>query len=257
MMRSSVVRCLMMSLLALVSGCTEAHDVLGEPRDAADAGAEPAAESGVLCQRVAAVQCEGEQRCCSTPPRSRERCESELAQACAQSLYLDRIAERAETGFDASAAERIFSEFAQRTARCDPSVLRWVSSAQGLRGIFRGTRGAGESCDPAGGLTSDPAELAVALTTCRVDDGLACVASGLLGGWTCAAKQATGGACLTDDNCQPADVCDNYSQPMAGNCVERLPLEAECELAAECDSLQCSDGWCSEALPEAVYCTAQ
>lgn len=237
--------------------CTQSHEVGGDiARVLVDAAVPvpPADDSGPLCSRVAAVQCEGEQRCCGRTTRSRERCQAELAQACADNAFLDQIAANPASGYDARASDRAFTELARRTALCDPSVPQWAATDQGLRSMFRGTLSNAESCNPADGLT-DLAGVATALTTCRTEEGLACLpSSGLFGTFSCAPKQAIGELCLTDDNCQSVDVCDNFGEPVVGNCAARLPLGAACENSAQCVSLHCDDAVCAEITVDRVYC---
>lgn len=237
------------TLLALFASCAVSHDLVPQ-----DAGEAPAAPSGGWCSRIAAIQCDGEQRCCDSELRSRERCERELAEACEAEVYLDQIAMRPESGFDPVVAERALADLARRVARCDPSAAAWAASTEGLRGMFRGTRGKDERCNPTGGFTSDPALIAAALATCRSADDLACLPQdGLIGEWRCTPKRANGQSCLTDDNCRAKDACSNFGQAQLGTCVARLPLGAACEQAAQCASLQC-DGSCSEPDVQAVYC---
>jgi hypothetical protein len=207
-----------------------------------------------LCARFAALQCDAEQRCCSTKARSLERCESDLIQSCAQSLYFDQIAADSKTGFDSTVAERVLRELEQRTADCDPGVLKWLSSEQGLRGIFKGTLQEGQSCSPAGGASGNPGVVAAALSSCRQADGLACLPQSLIGDWTCSRKQATGQSCVTDDNCADGGACNNFSQPSLGTCIERRPLGAACTQAAECESLDCDGEVCREPTVDFVYC---
>jgi hypothetical protein len=246
--------------LAVAGGCTQSHDVTravdpdaGEHLDA-DRGPQDAPADNALCARFAALQCDAEQRCCSSKARSLERCESELVQSCTQSLYFDQIASDPKTALDPEAADRVLRELGERTVDCDPGVLQWLSSDRGLRGIFKGTLRAGESCYPPGGASGNAGVVAAALSSCRQADGLACLPKSLLGDWTCAPKQSTGQSCVTDDNCADNGACNNFSQPALGTCVERLPLGAACTQAAECESLDCEAEVCSEPSVDFVYC---
>jgi hypothetical protein len=251
---------LTVSFLALVSGCTKSHDVsylvdpdAGEHLDA-DRGPQEVPEDHGLCARFAAIQCAAEQRCCSSTARTLERCESDLIRNCTQTLYFDQIASDPKTGFDADAAERVLRDLDDRTADCDPGVLKWISSQSGLRTIFKGTLRQGESCYPAGGATGNAGVVAAALSSCNQADGLACLPQSLLGAWTCAPKQSTGQSCLTDDNCADDGACNNFSQPALGTCVARQPLGAACTQAAECESLYCEAEVCTEPNADFVYC---
>jgi hypothetical protein len=258
--RRPVAPLLTVIFLALVSGCSKSHDVshivdpdAGESVDA-DHGPQEVPEDHGLCTRFAAIQCDAEQRCCSTKARSLERCESDLVQSCAQTLHFDQIASDSKAGFDADVAERVLRELGDRTADCDPSVLQWISSASGVRSIFVGTLPQGQSCYPAGGATGNPGVVAAALSSCSQADGLACLPQSLLGAWTCAPKQSAGQPCVTDDNCANNGACNNFSQPSLGTCVARLPLGAACTQQAECESLYCDGDVCSEPSADFVYC---
>lgn len=239
--------------VGLLVGCAKSHDVSHSiDRDGGDPDV-PSIQVGPLCTRLAEIDCEAEQQCCGKVSRSRQSCQNELAQSCAQSLFLDQLAEDGSTAFNAEAAERAFGELEERASRCDVSVLRWLPSAEGLRALFDGTRGAGESCKPVGGVTGSTESVAAALSACSHAEGLACLPQGLLGEWTCAAKQPTGEPCITDDNCADGGACDNFEQPALGVCVERLPLGAACEFDGECESLVCDDV-CREPDVDTVYC---
>jgi hypothetical protein len=254
--------------LTLFTCCTQSHDVrIPRDRDAGDAASvvedasdppEDATDTpgDGLCARFAAIQCAAEQRCCSAPTRSVERCESDLTQSCAQTAYLDQIATSAQSGFDASTAERVFSEFEQRTTSCDPSIAGWILGDEGLRGAFGGTLALDQSCSPAGGVTGERGVVAAALSACRHADGLACLPRSLIGEWNCAPKQAAGESCITDDNCESNAACNNFSQPALGSCVARLPLGAACTDSNECESLYCDAQSCTTADVQAVYCPA-
>lgn len=249
--------------LVLFVGCAKSHDVSPlADRDADGRSAEdgevlqPPVGNG-LCARLAEIDCEAEQRCCSKVTRTRQSCQNTLMQSCAQTLYLDAISAQAPSAFDSSAAEAAFLELADRVSRCEVDVLRWLPSETGLRSIFKGTLRAGESCNPVGGVTGSPSGVAAALSSCVHADGLACLPQGLLGAWTCAPKQATGQPCITEDNCADNGACNNFDQPALGVCVERLPLGAVCAFGAECESLYCKSEVCAEPDMDGVYCLMQ
>jgi hypothetical protein len=266
-----VQRQLVVCLVLLSVSCSSSH-VVANP-DAGDAGesmspgdadsgpvtpATPA--SGPLCARLSEILCNAEQRCCPTTTRTLERCRADLDQSCAQNLYLDDIASSPQTGFDAdanaSAVDTAFSTLEQLTLRCDVSITSWAVSDSGLRSIFPGTLERDQSCSPMGGASAAPGIVAGALSSCRHADGLACLPKSLLGSWSCAPKQATGGSCLTDDNCQNDSTCDNNGQPALGTCTARLPLGAACSTTNQCASLTCSGQRCAEADVQSVYCPA-
>lgn len=257
MMRRAALSRLVVSFVTLLCCCTKSHDVdvPGGGASEADAGASaPPGGGNPLCARLAAIQCAGEQRCCSDSTRSVERCESDRTQSCAQTAYLDQIARSPLSGFDASALERAFIELEQRTMRCDPTIADWVLSDTGLRGAFNGTLGSGSNCNPAGGVTGDPGTVAASLSACRRADELACLPLSLLGNWSCAPRQPIGGSCLTDVNCDDNAACNNFSEPALGSCVARLPLGAACTAPTACASLNCAGEVCAEPDAAGVYC---
>lgn len=257
MTRQLALSRLVVGLLTLLSGCTKSHDVrIGVETDASDPMGDASNTHGVLCTRLAEIQCAGEERCCSAPTRTVSRCVSDLIQSCEQDAYLDQIALSPLSGFDASAAELAFTEFEERTMRCDPSIAAWGLSDQGLRGAFRGTLGLNSGCSPVGGVTGDRGVVAASLSACLHAEGLACLPQSLLGAWTCAPKQALGKSCLTDDNCETSAACNNFSQAALGSCVARLPLEAACAYSNECESLYCDGQSCAVADVQVVYCPA-
>jgi hypothetical protein len=247
--------------LGLLVGCAKSHDVSHLDRDADERpnedGDAPLAPDNGLCARLAEIDCDAEQRCCSKVTRTSRSCQNELRQNCAQTLYLDDIAAEAQSAFDSAAAESAFLELADRASRCDVSVLRWLPSEKGLRSIFRGALQTGQGCNPAGGVTGSPGGVAAALSSCVHADDLACLPQGLLGEWTCAPKQATGQPCITEDNCADNGACNNFDQPSLGVCVERLPLGAACAFGAECESLYCKSEECREPDMDGVYCLKQ
>jgi hypothetical protein len=262
-MRRAALFRLFAGFVTLFTCCARSHEVgIGGARDAGGGVSVMGDASGPqmdpteygLCARFAAIQCAAEERCCSAPTRSADRCVSDQTQNCAQTVYLDQIAMSPVSGFDANAVEAVFTELEQRTERCDLSVATWALSDEGLRGLFRGTLMLDQSCSPVGGVSGERGVVAAALSSCRHADGLACLPRSLIGAWNCAPKQPAGQTCITDDNCERTAACNNFSQPGLGNCVTRMPLGAACTVGSQCESFYCDGKSCATADVQAVYC---
>ena len=210
-------------------------------------------QPGMLCARLAVIQCAAEAHCCFAPGRSVEACESEVRSTCNDELYLDTIAANAITGFDAAAAATAYAELESRSAACDLDIAAWGLTA--LRGILKGTYNPNQSCKPPGAsaINNKPAQ-AAALASCKQIEQYACLPMSLLGDWTCAAKNASGGNCVTDDNCQAGLYCRNPNMQLLGKCAARLALGTTCTNGTECSSLYCKAGKCVAAEQQVAFC---
>lgn len=209
-------------------------------------------QPGGLCARLAAIQCAAEAHCCFAPGRSVEACESEIRGNCNDELFLDAIAMDAVTGFDAAAAAAAYTELERRSSECDLGIGQWGLTA--LRGILKGTLAANRSCKPPGAASvTDKRAQAKALASCTNITEYACLPMSLLGDWTCAPKNDSGGNCATEDNCRSGLYCRNPNMQI-GRCTARLALGATCAQGTDCSSLYCKGGKCVEAAQQAVFC---
>jgi len=210
-------------------------------------------QPGMLCARLAVIQCAAEAHCCFAPGRTVEACESEIRDTCNDELFLDTIAANAITGFDAAAAAAAYMELENRSAACDLGIASWGLTA--LRGILKGTYNANQSCKPRGAsaINDKPAQ-AAALASCKQVEEYACLPMSLLGDWTCAPKNASGGNCVTDDNCRADLYCRNPSMQLLGKCANKLALGATCATGTECSSLYCKRGKCVTAEQQVAFC---
>lgn len=229
----------------------------GEPFDAGSASDRNMVTAGEICDRLATIQCAGEQHCCSNPGRTFEDCQSKASKSCKNNLHLDEVAQDPVSGFDEVAASEAFEELEQRAADCDPGVAEWAVSAAGFVAAFKGTVAEGGSCTPAGGVASlspgDPAQLA-ALASCADSSNVVCLPS--LGVWSCTRRAMVGGVCVFDGNCQDGLYCADSGFVM-DSCAERLPVGAKCSSANECGSFICKGGKCAGPTAENAYCLAQ
>jgi len=246
--------------------CTTAHDVANadaaayEPEDPggqAGAAARPLEadmQPHALCERLARLQCEAEQRCCEAPGRDLETCQTIYRDECEQSVHLDQVAANSRSGFDKSAAEETFARLERELEACSPDIARWSASRLGLRSIFKGTAAEGESCKPEQFLSLDRALQAAALVSCRDPETTACLPISLLGEWTCVPKSAVSANCLTDDNCEEDAFCSNPQQDPLGRCELRAPEGSVCADAAQCATLFCRSGECVRPSVQEAYC---
>ncbi|HET8932703.1 MAG TPA: hypothetical protein VFN67_04645 [Polyangiales bacterium] len=221
-----------------------------------DAGSDPnrnQVRPGNLCARLATIQCAAEAHCCFAPGRSVEACENDIRTTCANELFLDQIAMDAITGFDAAAAAAAYTELERRSSECDLGIGEW--GLQALRGILKGTLAPGRSCKPPGASSvTDKRAQAAALASCTNIDEYACLPMSLLGDWTCATKNDSGGNCVTEDNCRAGRYCRNPNMQPLGKCAQRLALGASCGAGADCASLYCKGGKCVAVEQQVVFC---
>lgn len=210
-------------------------------------------QPGMLCPRLAVIQCAAEAHCCFAPGRTVEACESEIRDTCNDELFLDTIAANAITGFDPAAAAAAYMELESRSAACDLGIAAWGLTA--LRGILKGAYNPNQSCKPPGtsAINDKPAQ-AAALASCKQLEEYACLPMSLLGDWTCAPKSASGGNCVTDDNCKPDLYCRNPNMQLLGKCAAKLALGATCTSGTECSSLYCKTGKCVDAEQQVAFC---
>lgn len=210
-------------------------------------------QPGALCARLAVIQCAAEAHCCLAPGRSVEACESEIRSTCTDELFLDVIAMDPITGFDAEAAAAAYTELERRSSECDLDIGQWGLGA--LRGILKGTLAANRSCKPPGAASvTDKRAQARALASCANITEYACLPMSLLGDWTCAPKNDSGGNCVTEDNCRTGLYCRNPNMQPLGRCAPRLELGATCTSGTDCSSLYCKGSKCVAAEQQVVFC---
>ncbi|MEY4579303.1 MAG: hypothetical protein RL701_4006 [Pseudomonadota bacterium] len=154
------------------------------------------------------------------------------------------------TGWNPDAAFEAFTDFEDRSKRCDVGIGDWVLSRQGFRRVLEGTHHLGDSCMF---TAPTPVEQAAAMASCIHEEGAACLPDSLLNGYVCAARNATDGKCWTEDNCQPGLYC-NKPRVTAGTCAARLQLDAKCDAGSDCASLYCKGGVCVTATIDIAYC---
>jgi hypothetical protein len=221
-----------------------------------DAGSAPDrnhVQPGAVCARLAEIQCAGEATCCDAPARDLSTCQGDLEQSCMTNLLLDDISASDAVGFDPDVASTAFSELEHRASMCDPSVAAWAASTDGFLSSFSGTRVKGESCKPDGGLSASASALTIALVSCQLAAGVACLPSD--SGWTCEPRMGPGSRCFIDLNCGDGLFCANPTTKFDGMCQERMAEGATCRGATECVSFICKDGKCAaENDIQAAYC---
>jgi hypothetical protein len=207
---------------------------------------------GEICERLATIQCAGEQFCCDNPGRNVDACKNELQNAC-EDEFVDDVAANPDTAFDADQAAVVFTELERLASQCDPTIAAYGESLEGLRSIFAGTVESGGNCRPSNVLSMQ--QSTAAGLSCTNYESQACVPS--LSDWTCTPHAPAGGHCFTDLNCQPGLYCPNPSGNLSGaDCVQRRGEGMSCELDNECMSLFCRGGRCVPADVQTAYCLA-
>ena len=247
-----------------VTGCGNGGDS-GRTRSGTlpfDAGSAPDRNmvvAGQICERLATIQCAGEQHCCSNPGRDFDACKMSTKKSCSNNLHLDEVAQKPITAFDEAGASAAFEELEARASMCDPEVAQWAVSSSGFLMAFRGTRAEAEACTPttspgAGQLLNpnDPDQLA-ALASCT--DGAHVVCLPALGPWICTQRAAAGGNCIFDGNCQDGLYCAD-SGFVNDVCTKRKADGDTCTSANQCSSYICKGGKCAEPTGENAYCLA-
>lgn len=197
-----------------------------------------------VCESLAEAYCDAEARCCGAPdPSRRERCASWIASRCAGWVAL---ADDARTAYDGALARAVLDEALARIDACDPSLVPFLSSVEGLPAALEGTVEPGEAC--ASG--AEPAT--VALHACREQHACVRIAPSR---WNCLAPMARGGTCRLDRDCAEGLFCDTDAPgEVDGTCEPKRPEGGECARAAECSSALCVDGDCVALTQTNAYC---
>ena len=219
-----------------------------------DAGSDPNrnnVEAGALCTRLAQIQCAGEEYCCEDPGRDRAACESAMRDSCINDAYLDAISGNTITAFEPGTASATFSELERLASVCDPNIVSFSISRDGLMSMFRGTAASGASCFPA---NTDPAIAAAKLASCTDITSVACLPTSVLS-WKCTERGGAGAPCFTDVNCVDGLYCPNDELEIGKTqCTPRKPLGAQCRWGNECESLFCEAGSCVPPSQRNAYC---
>lgn len=202
--------------------------MVGMPIGGFDAGTDPgrnAVTPGMICDRLASIQCAGEAACCSNPGRDFASCKQTMMAGCSSQYMADSIAGQPAAGFDAAQAQMVFAHFEDLASQCDSSIAAFAESPQGLRSVFKGTVAPMKSCRPAS--VTDMAMAGGALAACTNGDSYACMPS--LVTWICNPRAAAGGQCFTDINCKQGLFCNNPKLDIAGStCMPRKQAGTSC-----------------------------
>lgn len=227
--------------------------------DAGSAADRNTVSAGEICDRLATIQCAGEQACCPDPGRGFDACKSMAKKGCTDNLQLDVIARDPITGYDEGGARMAFDELERRSATCDPTVAQWAVSTAGFVTAFKGTRVENQPCTPPtpssfGQLfdRNSPEQVA-ALASCM--DGANVVCLPALGPWICKRRAGSGGGCVFDGNCQDGLYCADTGF-ITDSCRARKADGADCSTANECAHFICKGGKCAEATVPNAYCLA-
>jgi hypothetical protein len=211
---------------------------------------------GQVCERLATIQCAAEVSCCGSPGRNFDQCKQAQLNTCRNEAYLDAVSSSPLTAFDMGRAAAAFAEFERLASMCDPAIVEWAISPNGLRGIVAGTKNANDSCLPPASQSMDRAVVAAHLASCRDSATQACLPLRLLA-WECRPRGQVGADCFSDLNCVDGVFCDNPNLEVTGaKCVQRKLKDATCATSNECQSLFCRGGRCIAPSAGAAYCLA-
>jgi hypothetical protein len=194
--------------------------------------------------------CAAVRSCCPGAPVL-DMCETQMAELCRSSAYLDLISQNPVLDYDIDRAEAAFSEYEKRASACDPEIVIWAFSDRGFRGVARGTVPPGGVCSPPPGQVGF--DNIAFMGSCSEPEFNACLGSPAVSEWTCAARAGAGGRCMTDLNGVDGFYCNGQSPTSV--CAPRKPLGAPCSQLLECQSLRCdSNGRCMSPTVATVYC---
>jgi hypothetical protein len=176
-----------------------------------------------------------------------------MFRGCVEELMVDAVSLNPEVGFDTAAAEAAFTDYENRTSRCDTSVADWAVSLTGLRSMIKGTLPPDAYCNPIDLQVGQEGE-AAALASCMDPGNYACLPK-YVAIWQCLPLNNAGGNCMTDVNCNLGLFCDNPDlNPLGAICKDRKPNGSPCELPNECQTLMCKKRQCVPADQQAVFC---
>jgi hypothetical protein len=212
---------------------------------------------GQVCERLATIQCAAEVSCCGAPGRTFDQCKQAQLNTCRNEAYLDAVTLNSISGFDAGRAAAAFAEFERLASMCDPSIVQWSISPNGLRGIVTGTKNANDSCRPPATQADDRAAVAAHLASCRDSSVQACLPLAVLQ-WECKPRGQAGAQCFSDLNCADGLYCNNPELKIGTmyTCTQRKLKDATCATSNECQSLFCRGGKCIAPSAGAAYCLA-
>jgi hypothetical protein len=208
-------------------------------------------QAGALCQRLAEIQCAGEEYCCEDPGRDRATCEDAMLESCKTEAYLDAISGNEITAFNEETAAVTFAEVERLASVCSPDIVSFSISRDGFMAMFRGTASAGASCFPSG---TNAAVAAAKLASCTDIGTIACLPTSLLS-WKCTERGGAGDPCFTDVNCFDGLYCPNDKLEIGkSSCEARKPIGGACRWGNECESLFCEAGACVPPSQRNAYC---
>jgi hypothetical protein len=227
---------------ALASACT----LVLSPSDLMGDDVTPI-EPRAFCDQLAASYCVAHESCCS-PEQTIDQgsCLSTTRALC---NWMVDIASDARAGYDGVAALAVLAESERLLEACDPDVLPYLLSSDGLLATLAGTVPPGDECS-----TRDVPNVAE-FFSCQEER--ACVRVGA-NRWTCLQRVPLGGSCRNDSDCAEGLYCDSaLPSILEGTCVERLANDSPCSRGNQCLSYVCAGDEtksCQTLTAENVYC---
>ncbi len=217
-----------------------------DARGAPDGGPPPLAAEDA-CGVLVSAYCEAYENCCAMPVRTRGECETTALQRCQEGVepYLTD----SRTGYDPVLAGALVAEGRALLATCDPAIVRWFT--YDLLTAMRGTLARTEVCLTLGQVVDEDY---AGIFSCSRDGHLVCrPLSSPIGDWTCQGLSSEMGTCNYLLHCDDGLTCTG-SLVFTGMCVPQRGDGVACDVADQCQSLDCVGGACREPDRD-IYCT--
>jgi hypothetical protein len=186
------------------------------------------------CGEIATVACTGYENCCHDGHTvTMNDCITYLQTSC--DSRLGAVFRDARTGYDPDIAAEVLAEGRALVAACDPGIIAWYNSRNGLQRAMQGTVGPSLLCASHGDDT--PAFFSCSdFTTGCIGDNAA--------GYYCSQRRTTGLQCHSDQDCIADDYCEGMpgSNPilgLPGQCQRRRANGMSCTTDGACDSYLC------------------
>lgn len=239
-------------------------------------GVDISTDQNNVCDQVAEVACHNAYQCCSegeierllnvTDPRSENECRSDISRRCIRSIAaLDYGIDQKHVRFDSKIMNDCLNSLVAPGDTCATlaSALPWTEAC--MNSAWIGLVEDSGACLSSAECASKDSfcganQTCIARPTegqaCNFSTGVTGCASGFfcLGGTTCRAQAAAGGACTSLSGCLDGLFCDTTTLP--GACAPlRAPGET-CTNSAACTSAQCNLGTCASSTLVVDYCQA-
>lgn len=213
-----------------------------------DGGAPPVAAEDA-CEEFTNVYCTAYDRCCMMMPRrSFDECVTDVLASC--NMSIEQFLFHPPNRYSPERAGELIARARTMSATCDPAIAELLTYE--LLAVFEGSALETQPCIS---LAEIGRSEYAGLLSCSRADGLTCrPETGPLDPWACQAISVTGGSCYHFVHCQEGHYCSGIGIFNNGSCTRQRSNGMKCSSADQCDSLNCSMGFC-RSLDQSVYCT--